>query len=109
MPSGMLRDRKTPGVYVTELTAFPPSAVGIETAVPAFVGYTERADIRGRSVFLQAVRIGSLADYQAVFGGPPRTILRFETATEDDIASLDYDVEYTVLGGNGGNVAAAPV
>ena len=26
-----LRDRKTPGVYVTEFTAFPPSAVGIDT------------------------------------------------------------------------------
>jgi len=92
--SGMLRDRKTPGVYVTELTAFPPSAVGLETAVPAFVGYTERADIRGRSVLLTPVRIGSLAEFNDVFGGPPRTQLSFETASDADVAAQDFDVEY---------------
>ena len=92
--SGMLRDRKTPGVYVTELTAFPPSAVGLETAVPAFVGYTERADIRGRSVLMTPVRIGSLAEFNDVFGGPPRTQLRFEDASEADVAAQDFDVEY---------------
>ncbi len=92
--SGMLRDRKTPGVYVTELTAFPPSAVGLETAVPAFVGYTERADIRGRSVLLTPVRIGSLAEFNDVFGGAPHTKLSFEDATDADVASQDFDVEY---------------
>ena len=60
---------KTPGVYVEELDAFPPSIVGVETAVPAFIGYTERAEQNGRSVMLRAVRISSMVDFKAIFGG----------------------------------------
>ena len=37
--------RRTPGVYITELAAFPPSIVGVQTAVPAFIGYTEKAEM----------------------------------------------------------------
>lgn len=59
---------KTPGVYVKELDAFPPSIVGVQTAVPAFIGYTGKADINGTSVLNKPVRINSLADYQAIFG-----------------------------------------
>jgi hypothetical protein len=60
---------KTPGVYVEELDAFPPSIVGVETAVPAFIGYTEKAEQSGRSVFKRTVRISSMVDYVAIFGG----------------------------------------
>jgi phage tail sheath protein FI len=60
---------KTPGVYVEELDAFPPSIVGVETAVPVFIGYTDTAEKNGRSVYLQPIRIASMADYAAVFGG----------------------------------------
>ncbi|MEA2886211.1 MAG: uncharacterized protein QOD11_571 [Bradyrhizobium sp.] len=60
---------KTPGVYVEELDAFPPSIVGVETAVPAFIGYTEKAEQSGRSVSKRAVRISSMVDYVAIFGG----------------------------------------
>jgi phage tail sheath protein FI len=61
---------KTPGVYVEELDAFPPSIVGVETAVPAFIGYTEKAEQSGRSVLKRPVRISSMVDYVAIFGGP---------------------------------------
>ncbi|MES2354020.1 MAG: hypothetical protein V4568_06350 [Pseudomonadota bacterium] len=43
MPTNTYLNRKTPGVYVTEIDAFPPSIVGVETAVPIFIGYTETA------------------------------------------------------------------
>jgi phage tail sheath protein FI len=56
--------RRTPGVYITERTGFPPSIVGVQTAVPAFIGYTERADINGKPVLFQPIKIGSLVDYQ---------------------------------------------
>ncbi|MFV0436037.1 MAG: phage tail sheath C-terminal domain-containing protein [Desulfopila sp.] len=60
----------TPGVYVEEIPKFPPSVAAVETAIPAFVGYTEKAD-RLRPGDLQNVptRIGSLAEYEALFGG----------------------------------------
>ena len=34
---------KTPDVYVEEIPVFPPSVAEVGTAIPAFVGYTERA------------------------------------------------------------------
>lgn len=61
--------RKTPGVYVTELSAFPPSVVGVQTAIPAFVGYTQRATQNGRAVSMKPVLINSLPDFVEVFGG----------------------------------------
>ena len=63
--------RKTPGVYVTELDAFPPSVVGIQTAVPAFIGYTQTATLSGKPIPNKPIRIGSLADYEQIFGGAP--------------------------------------
>jgi len=38
---------KTPGVYVQEISLFPPSVAEVETAVPAFIGYTEKAAKKG--------------------------------------------------------------
>ena len=43
MASDNPRLRSTPGVYVTEADAFGSSIVGVSTAVPIFVGYTEFA------------------------------------------------------------------
>ena len=33
----------TPGVYVQEISTLPPSVAEVETAIPAFIGYTEKA------------------------------------------------------------------
>lgn len=66
-------NRKTPGVYVTELSAFPASVVGVPTAIPVFVGYTETAVVDGKDVSLQAVAISSLPEYAAIFGGAWRS------------------------------------
>ena len=84
-----LRDRKTPGVYVTEIPAFPPSAVGVETAILAFVGYTERADVAGRPAFNTPIPINSIDEYHTFFGGPPKPTFRF-----DDGSELDFDVRF---------------
>ena len=35
---------KTPGVYVEEISKFPPSVAQVETAIPAFIGYTQISD-----------------------------------------------------------------
>ena len=39
---------KTPGVYIEEIPKFPPSIAAVETAIPAFIGYTERPIPIGR-------------------------------------------------------------
>lgn len=64
---------KTPGVYIQELNAFPNSVVEVATAVPAFIGYTEKA-IRGNNNLTNIpTRISSLKEYLDYFGGPPKT------------------------------------
>ncbi len=65
----MTENQATPGIYVTELSAFPPSVVGVATAVPVFIGYTETAQSAGVMLSFKPVLIHSLADYQAAFGG----------------------------------------
>ena len=61
---------KTPGVYVEEITTLAPSVVAVETAIPAFIGYTETAtDGAGGNLRFVPTRIKSLLEYQSVFGG----------------------------------------
>lgn len=59
----------TPGVYVEEKNAFPGSAVAVETAVPVFIGYTEKAQHNGKSLINKPTRITSFAEYIENFGG----------------------------------------
>jgi len=61
---------KTPGVYVKEISKFPPSVAQVETAIPAFVGYTEKAKKDADEDLLNdPMRITSLLDYITYFGG----------------------------------------
>ena len=62
---------KTPGVYVVEKNAFPNSVVEVATAVPAFIGYTEKAVNGGKSLVNVPWRISSLSEYLQYFGGAP--------------------------------------
>ncbi|HMB93129.1 MAG TPA: hypothetical protein VKP65_19920, partial [Rhodothermales bacterium] len=62
---------KTPGVYVKEVSLFPPSVAEVETAIPAFIGYTERADENGTSLTNVPTRIKSLLEFRELFGGAP--------------------------------------
>jgi Bacteriophage tail sheath protein len=66
-----MADYKTPGVYIEEISNFPPSVAGVATAIPAFIGYTEIAeDQDGNSLIGTGKRISSLLDYETYFGGP---------------------------------------
>ena len=65
---------KTPGVYIVEKNAFPNSVVEVATAVPAFIGYTERALQAGRSLLNRPCRITSFAEYEQFFGGPALSV-----------------------------------
>lgn len=61
---------KTPGVYVEEIPKLPPSIAQVETAIPAFIGYTEKAkDSRGQDLTNKPRRISSLLEYVQFFGG----------------------------------------
>ena len=65
-------DYKTPGVYIEEISTLPASVAAVATAIPAFIGHTEKAgklddpeELRG-----EPTRITSMLDYEDIFGGP---------------------------------------
>lgn len=61
---------QTPGVYIDEIPVFPASVAGVSTAVPAFIGYVEKAERNGAGIlFNTPVRISSLLEYETIFGG----------------------------------------
>ena len=74
---------KTPGVYIVEKSAFPNSVVQVATAVPAFIGYTEKAVNGDVSLFDTPFRITSFSEYQNYFGGPPKPIYQLVDYVED--------------------------
>ncbi|MCB0376602.1 MAG: phage tail sheath family protein, partial [Sinomicrobium sp.] len=61
-----MSDYRTPGVYTEEISTLPPSVVPVETAIPAFIGYTQKRPFTE----IKAVRISSITEYHALFGGP---------------------------------------
>src|SRR5579864_5702345 len=80
---------KTPGVYIKEINAFPNSVVEVATAVPAFIGYTEKIP-PGPNV---PTRLSSLAEYLSYFGGAPKTQYKFTDAAK----SLELDAKSRFL------------
>jgi len=61
---------KTPGVYIEEIALFPPSVAQVETAIPAFIGFTEKAKKDNDDLHLVPTRITSLVEYVQYFGLP---------------------------------------
>lgn len=60
---------KTPGVYIEEIPKFPPSIAPVETAIPAFIGYTQIArDVVDDDLHLVPTRISSMVEYERYFG-----------------------------------------
>ncbi len=56
---------KTPDVYIEEISVFPPSVAEVETAIPAFIGYTQLSPAKLR---YQPTKISSLLEYEQLFG-----------------------------------------
>ena len=63
---------KTPGVFVEEIPKLPPSVAEVETAIPAFIGYTEKAEMLGESLKNKPTRISSMVEFETFYGGAYR-------------------------------------
>jgi uncharacterized protein len=59
---------KTPGVYIEEIPKFPPSIAPVETAIPAFIGYTQTAAEGKTDLTFKPTLITSLLEYESLFG-----------------------------------------
>lgn len=75
---------KTPGVYIEEIPKLPPSIAQVETAIPAFIGYTQMAkDARGLDIPFEPKRIESMLEYERFFGfAQPETAISVEITEE---------------------------
>lgn len=88
----MTKNPMTPGVYIDEKNAFPSSAVSVETAIPVFIGYTEKAVWNGKTLVNIPTRVTSFAEYVERFGGGFRAkfkIVDANPAIKQETFSLD--------------------
>jgi phage tail sheath protein FI len=61
---GLMATNKTPGVYIEEIPKLPSSIASVETAIPAFIGYTQKAQERQSGDLLHVPKkISSLLEY----------------------------------------------
>ncbi|HLP34986.1 MAG TPA: phage tail sheath C-terminal domain-containing protein [Amoebophilaceae bacterium] len=73
---------KTPGVYIVEKDTGANAVVQVSTAVPAFIGFTEKAEINGKSFHMKPVQISSLSEYELFFGSAPVPVYTIKEAEE---------------------------
>lgn len=90
--TALAKTRKTPGVYITEFPAFPPSIVGVATAVPVFIGYTETAadPATGKQMYNQVVALSSMVDFIDYFGQGYVTV---GAVAKEDTGPYDFQAQ----------------
>ncbi len=59
----------TPDVYTEEVPLLPQSVAEVSTAVPAFIGFTEKAKKNDKNLKNTAVRVSTLLEFKEAFGG----------------------------------------
>ncbi len=77
---------KTPGVYVEEISTLPPSVAEVSTAIPAFLGYTEKGP--------PIARVSTFLEYQDLFGGADPQSFTVTTAGSNGTKTVQ-DVSHT--------------
>ena len=88
---------KTPGVYVEEISTLPPSVAAVETAIPAFIGYTEIAEEPdGTTLVNIPKRITSMVEYRQYFGGPMVEDFAVDIVEDDSGAVSTFSVNPVV-------------
>ncbi len=87
---------KTPGVYVEEIPKLPPSVAQVETALPAFVGYTEIAkELAKDDLNDKPKRIGSLVEYELYYGkGAPAKVTEVNIDSNNNFVSATVSNQY---------------
>jgi len=84
---------KTPGVYIVEKNAFPNSVVEVSTAVPAFIGYTEKADNKGKSLHNKPWRISSMSEFHNYYGYGPSVKFSISEKDPDSFDEADFSLK----------------
>jgi hypothetical protein len=83
---------KTPGVYIKEQDAFSSSVVAVPTAVPAYIGYVQRAE-----ELMRPTRIGSMPEFLEQFGVGNKTTFSLKQDGQDFSVEIDHDSHYRLF------------
>jgi hypothetical protein len=86
----MATSYKTPGVFIEEIPKFPPSIAAVETAIPAFIGYTAMAEKKGEDLTGKPTKISSLLEFATYFG---EGITPQKIAVTADVEANNYAVQ----------------
>jgi phage tail sheath protein FI len=85
----------TPGVYVQEIPSLPPSVAEVETAIPAFVGYTEKADkLSAGDLIMIPTKISNFTEFTTLYGNAPSETDDSIKVSVTDSGSSQYDVKF---------------
>jgi len=93
---------QTPNVYVEEISTLPPSVAQVATAIPAFIGYTEKADLNEGGEIVP-VRINSMKEYTQFFGGAHPTPFYVTTDANKNLERVAFSLPNSDSGQNDGN------
>ncbi|MEM0997102.1 MAG: phage tail sheath C-terminal domain-containing protein [Bacteroidota bacterium] len=75
---------KTPGVYIEEISKLPASVAQVATAIPAFIGFTEK----NSGTANVPTKIKSLLEYEELFGGEATGSARSVAVTTDSSGTV---------------------
>lgn len=96
---------KSPGVYVNEVSIFPPSVAQVPTAIPAFIGYTEKAEKTNSETLLRTPwKIGSMLEFELYFGKGPKVVFDATTGSgveldaNNQVVKADNKQDYFLYG-----------
>ena len=59
---------KTPGVYINEINTTIGTSIRVATSIPAFIGYTPKAEYSGKSYHNKPFKVTSLQMFETVYG-----------------------------------------
>lgn len=99
---------KTPGVYIVEKNAFPNSVVEVATAVPVFIGYTEKAADGTIDLHRKPRRITSMGEFHNYFGMAPQLAFKVENEKPKNEKNENEVFEVKVLSGKSYYVTVPP-
>ena len=90
-----MAEYKTPGVYIEEISQSTPTAAQVATAIPAFIGYTQKAVKNGANVTKVPVYVNSLLEYKEIFGGdfnPSKISVVIDA--DKNISKVEFDKQF---------------
>ncbi len=74
----MATDYKTPGVYIKETNQLSGSISTAKTALPVFIGYTQKAKCDNKDLHMVLTPISSMMEYRKCFGIGKNAVIHIE-------------------------------